>query len=174
MVLVIFEKKGNFEKMVHIQGFVEIKEFIAIMESLTREKEHFRCHHRQDSVKTSLLIKLSIISIVIFILPVFVGLILIERLSLIIYQKIINFVEYGLIYDRFEFPGKEYWLLRGFFNSQPVIRCEIIGRATTPINDILILAFTSFLSFPIDQTQIITNYWATKVAILEYSMEETL
>lgn len=51
---------------------------------------------------------------------------------------------------------------------------EIIGRAATPVNDVLVLAFTAQLTIPVGYTEVIVHQGVTHMTVPQHSVEEGL
>lgn len=55
-----------------------------------------------------------------------------------------------------------------------VLRFEIIGRAATPVDNVLVLAFTAQLTVPVGDTQVVVHQGVTHVTVPEHRVEEGL
>lgn len=51
---------------------------------------------------------------------------------------------------------------------------EIIGRAATPVHNVLVLAFTAQLTIPVGDTQVVVHQRVAHVTVPEYRVEERL
>ncbi len=51
---------------------------------------------------------------------------------------------------------------------------EIIGRAATPVHNVLVLAFTAQLTIPVGDTQVVVHQSVAHVTVPEYRVEEGL
>lgn len=65
---------------------------------------------------------------------------------------------------------KTIWLAH--LDPNEVLRFEIIGRAATPVHDVLVLAFTSQFAVPVGEPQVVVHHGLTVGAVLQNGVEK--
>lgn len=64
------------------------------------------------------------------------------------------------------------WLTH--LDPDEVLWFEIVGRATTPVHDVLVLTLAAQLTIPVGDTQVVVHESVAHVAVPEHSVEERL
>lgn len=71
---------------------------------------------------------------------------------------------------------QEKVLFQGWFylEAVEVSRLEVIGRASTPVHDVLVLTLTPQFTVPVCDAQVVIHHALTVGTVLQHSVEERL
>lgn len=71
---------------------------------------------------------------------------------------------------------QEKVLFQGWFylEAMEVSRLEVIGRASTPVHDVLVLTLTPQFTVPVCDAQVVIHHTLTVGTVLQHSVEERL
>lgn len=70
--------------------------------------------------------------------------------------------------------GKVWWDKQAHLEAMEVLRLEVIGRAATPVHNMLVLALAAQLAVPIGDAQVVIHHGVTVGAVLQDRVEKGL
>lgn len=70
--------------------------------------------------------------------------------------------------------GKVWWGKWAHLEAMEVLRLEVIGRAATPVHDMLVLALAAQLAVPVGDAQVVIHHGVAVGAVLQDRVEKGL
>lgn len=70
--------------------------------------------------------------------------------------------------------GKVRWDKQAHLEAMEVLRLEVIGRAATPVHNMLVLALAAQLAVPIGDAQVVIHHGVAVGAVLQDRVEKGL
>ena len=66
------------------------------------------------------------------------------------------------------------WVIPSHLEARQVGRLEVVGRAATPVHDVLVLALAAQFAVPVGEPQVVVHHGHTVDAVLQHRVEERL